>query len=99
MNPEEESKQLNTLITNPAFYHISQNILWNLDHETHLTFRSVCQSWRAQVDDPVFWIKKCTRRGQPKDLEIAFLDLLQRMEENAFLKQDLKECLMKTSVH
>ena len=37
--PSFETSKLNTLITDERFHHISQRILSNLDHESHLRFR------------------------------------------------------------
>ena len=91
-----ETSKLNTLITDERFHHISQRILSNLDHESHLRFRLVCQSWNKQVDNPFFWIKKCKNTGQqPEGLHFAWIELLQKIEENDLPDEDFKECLMK----
>ena len=54
----------NSIIGNPGFPGINQNILFYLDHESQMAFRQVCQSWKEQVDIPLFWIKKLNRVGQ-----------------------------------
>ena len=91
-----ETSKLNTLIIVERFHHISQRILSNLDHESHLRFRLVCQSWNKTVDNPFFWIKKCKNTGQqPEELHFAWIELLQKIEENDLPDEDFKECLMK----
>ena len=52
------------VIGNPGLPVITQNILFYLDHKSQMAFRQVCQSWKEQVDIPLFWIKKLNRVGQ-----------------------------------
>ena len=61
-----EPEGANVVIGNPGFSCINQIILSFLDHESQMSFRQVCQSWKAQVDQPQFWIKKLDLKG--KDL-------------------------------
>ena len=69
---------ISSLITNPGYSIISQKILRCLDHKSHLTFRLVSKSWKIQVDCPYFWMKKCVQKGMPKNLQVAWTELLQR---------------------
>ena len=48
-------------IENPGYQHIGQLIFQYLDHKTFLLCRFVCQAWKIFLDDPKFWIRKCTR--------------------------------------
>ena len=50
---------------------------------------------KIHVDQPIFWIQKLDKSGQPKELHDALIDLLQRIEKGSFLEQELVECLMK----
>ena len=41
--------ETNSIIGNPGFPGINQNILFYLDHESQMAFRQVCQSWKEQL--------------------------------------------------
>ena len=47
------------------------------------------------MNQPIFWIQKLDKSGQPNVLHDALIDLLQRIEKGSFLEQELVECLMK----
>ena len=79
-----ETSKLNSLIIDERFHHISQRILSNLelDHESHLRFRLVCQSWNKQVDNPFFWIKNCKNTGQqPEELHFVGLNCFKKLKK------------------
>ena len=59
---------MDTLINNPGFNNITKKIFLLLDHETLLTCRLVCKSFKTKVEDPYCWIKICSQLGQPKSL-------------------------------
>ena len=84
---DQEMQELNvgisSLITNPGYSMISQKILQCLGHKSHLTLRLVFKSWKIQVDSPVFWLKKCVQKGMPKYLQVAWIDLLQRIHSES----------------
>ena len=81
-----ETSKLNTLIIDERFHHISQRILSNLDHESHLRFRLVCQSWNKQVDNPFFWIKNCKNTGQqPEELHFVGLNCFKKLKKMIYL--------------
>ena len=87
---------MNIVMSNPGFSQIAQNIIWRLDHKSQLNCRMVDQTWKAQVDQPYFWIKKLdSEKGQLKDLREAWIDLAGRIEKGSFLEQELRKCLMK----
>ena len=58
--------ETNNITSNAGFPSINQNILLYLDHESQMAFRQVCQSWKEQVDVPLFWIKKLNLKSYPK---------------------------------
>ena len=103
--PQEiEPFHINTLFKNPAFSHISEKILWFLDHKTQLSCRLVCQSWKAQIDQPRFWIKKCDQEKthcdfwhapQPKYIHHAWIELDGKVEKGSPAEQDFTKLLMK----
>ena len=81
---------------NPGYSCIARKILWFLDHQDQMACRLVSPTWKAHMDQPSFWIKKCDQRGQTKELHDAWIDLIQRIEEEgSYLEQELLECLMK----
>ena len=92
---EEEIQMNNSLIGNPGFSQINQQIISYLDHKSQMAFRSVCQSWKAQVDEPHFWIKKLDSKGQSKNFRKAWIDLVGRIPKGSDLEKEVTECLMK----
>ena len=71
--------ETNSIIGNPGFLGINQNILFYLDHESQMAFRQVCQSWKEQVDVPLFWIKKLNLKSHSKQLGNTWIDLVGRL--------------------
>ena len=59
---------MESLINNPGYDNIMQTIFLLMDHETLITCRSVCQSLKIRVEDPNYWIKRCSKIGQSKSL-------------------------------
>ena len=92
---ESTDLQINTIINNPGFVHISQKIFGHLDDKSQLNCRLVCKSWKTQMDQPYFWIKKLDQKGQSQNLHNQWIDLLQRLEKKIFFEQELRRCLMK----
>ena len=87
---------MNIVLSNPGFSQIAQNIIWCLDHKSQLNCRMVDQTWKAQVDQPYFWIKKLDyKKGQSKDLGKAWIDLVGKFEKGSYLEQELRKCLMR----
>ena len=71
---------LTILMTNPGYSQIARNILLRLDHNSQLRCRLVSQSWKGHIDQPLFWILKCDRKGQTKQLHEAWVDMFQDIE-------------------
>ena len=89
-----QSSYMNSLMNNPGFLNITEKILLHLVHKDLQSCRLVCLSWKMQVDQPHFWIKKCNQRGQPGDLFNAWFDLVRRIEKGSFLENELVKCIM-----
>ena len=70
---DKEIQMNHILIGNPGLSSINQSILSSLDHQYQMSFRSVCQSWKEQVDQPYFWIKKLDSKGQSKNLHNSWI--------------------------
>ena len=84
-----------SLIGNPGFPGINQNILFSMDHKSQMAFRQVCQSWKEQVDQPLFWIKKLNLKSHAKELGNAWIELVGRIQKGSDLEKEVIECLMK----
>ena len=54
---------LDNLFNNPGYSHIAQKTFLCLDHQSWLSSRLVCHSWKAHMDPLNFWIKKCDQFG------------------------------------
>ena len=54
---------LDILFNNPGYSHIAQKTFLCLDHQSWLSSRLVCHSWKAHMDPLNFWIKKCDQFG------------------------------------
>ena len=83
----EEIQMENCLIGNPGFSDINQTILSHLDHQSQMAFRQVCQSWKEEVDQPLFWIKKLNLESYQKDLVMCGLTLLEDCKSGLILKK------------
>ena len=91
----EEIQMENCLIGNPGFSDINQTILSYMDHQSQMAFRQVCQSWKEEVDQPLFWIKKLNLESYPKGLGNVWIDLVGRIQKGSDLEKEATECLMK----
>ena len=52
-----QSININKLMENPGFSHITEKILLCLDHKTLQAGQLVCHLWKNQLDQPLLWIK------------------------------------------
>ena len=95
LDSELLGNQVNTIIGTPGFPGINQNILFCLDHKSQMAFRQVCQSWREQVDQPSFWIKKLNLKSHPEEIGNVWIDLVRRIQKGSDLEKEVTECLMK----
>ena len=90
---------MNSIMRNPGYSHIGQKILKLLNHESQMICRLVNPDWKAQMDQAYFWIQKCDKKGQAKELSDSWIDLVQQIERGSHLEQDFVECLMKWHGH
>ena len=89
--------RMESLINNPGFDNITKKIFLLLDHETLLTCRLVCKSFKTKVEDPYCWIKRCSQLGQPKSLTNSWTDLVQYQTHKKswlmkYIKMESKNC-------
>ena len=78
-----------------SYYGFDQTILSYLDHQSQMVFKLVCQSWKEEVDQPLFWIKKLNLESYPKGLGNVWIDLVGRIQKGSDLEKEVTECLMK----
>ena len=52
-----------SIFNNPGLQHIAENIFGNVNYEDLEVCRSVNQSCKNILDEPIFWLKKFIRRG------------------------------------
>ena len=69
-----------TIIGNPGFPSINQNILFSMDHNSQMAFRQVCQSWRKQVDQPFFWIKKLNLKRNSREVGKIWIGFVRKIQ-------------------
>ena len=96
------------LFTNPGYSHMAQKIFGYLDHKSQLLSRLVCQSWKAQIDQPHFWIKKCDQLGQEFfkswkaqnriPISESWIDVANGLEKGSVAERGLVKLLMKEFV-
>ena len=54
---------LESIFNNPGLQHIAENIFCNLNYENLELCRTVNQSCKKILNEPMFWLKKFIRRG------------------------------------
>ena len=81
---------------NPGLSHIGENILMNLDCNSLILCRIVCQTWKIILDNPRFWLKLCFQKVAkiPLKLHIEWKELILKTEDTN-LKQNVTFLLMK----
>ena len=95
LDEEIQMRTTNSLIGHSGFSDINQIILFCLDHDSQMSFRQVCQSWKAQLDHPQFWMKKLDLKGcQSKELQKEWIDFVGRVQKGSKLEKEVTECLM-----
>ena len=92
-----ESK-MNSLINNAGYSHVTKKIFMLLDGQNLLACRLTCQSWKINVEQPDYLIEKCKKKGQPKELEDLWIDLLQKTKQGTKIEHKVVQCLMKWSI-
>ena len=91
--------QMGSLINNPGYHNITKKIFLLLDHESLITCRSVCQSLKTKVEDPYYWINRCSKIGQSKSLTDSWIDLVQRIEKISLIEHKFVQCLIKWTLN
>ena len=56
-------KNMDQIINNPGFQHITEKILLNLDYEDFQVCKLINKSCKEILDNPMFWLKKWKSRG------------------------------------
>ena len=64
---------MENLIKNPGLKHLAENIFLYLDYEDIINCQIVSESWNGFLENPMFWLKKWTRRGLSKENKIGWI--------------------------
>ena len=96
---------MDLFLNNPGLQHIGQTILFYLDHKSLLECRSVNRSWKAVLDNPKFWIKKCrqkningkNRKKWIKRIRMKWIKLIQ-LQKDEDVEQNITMCLIKMQI-
>ena len=82
------------LIKNPGFQQIAETVFLYLNLEALLICTLVSKTFKAFLDNPKFWLKKCSEKNLSKDLRILWTNLIKKIE-NTSLEQNVNSCLVK----
>ena len=63
------------------FIDIGEKVFEHLDFKTILNCKLVCQSWNQIVANPMFWMKKLKKMGQPSEASKKWIDLISKSKE------------------
>ena len=88
---------IDLLFNNPGYSHIAEKILWYLDHNSQLRCKLVCRSWKALIDKPQFWIKKCYpifKKSFQYDHRDIWLEIANEMKVSETGQKSLLKILM-----
>ena len=89
---------MNSLINNPGYFHVTKKIFMLLDDQNLLACRLICQSWKINLEQPNYLIEKCKKKGQPKELQESWIDLLQKIKKDTKIEKKVVQCLLKWSI-
>ena len=88
---------LDILFNNPGYSHIAQKTFLCLDHQSWLSSRLVCHSWKAHMDPLNFWIRKCDQVGcfkRQRDIRDAYVIVAKAFEKGSEQEQAVRKLLM-----
>ena len=68
---------MNQIISYPGFQHVTENILLNLNYQDVMNCRLVCKSFEKVLKNPIFWLRKCSKRGFSKNNYADWLRAIQ----------------------
>ena len=68
---------MENIIKNPGLQHITENIFWNLDHQSIENGRQINQSCKEILDNPLFWLGKLIRLGLSKKDQMDWMKAIQ----------------------
>ena len=77
------------LIKKPGLKHLADNIFLYLDYEDIIICEVVDESWNRFLENPMFWLKKWTRKGLSKRNEIAWRKAIQLAGKNIEIEKNI----------
>ena len=76
-----------------GFQHIGEKIFELVAFQDLLTCRSVCQSWKLILDNPMHWLLKLNKFGQTKKAFKEFLALIRNASKAGIPPTKIGYCL------
>ena len=75
------------------FPHIAEIILNFMDANDLQDLRSVCKSWQKIIDNPIFWLAKLKKIGQPADITEKWQTIIAKARENEMFDEKVTQAL------
>ena len=85
---------MENLIKNPGLKHLAENIFLYLDYEDIINCQIVSESWNGFLENPMFWLKKWTRRGLSKKNKIGWIKAI-RLTKNIKIEHNIVSYMKK----
>ena len=85
---------MENLIKNPGLKHLAENIFLYLDYEDIINCQIVSESWNRFLENPMFWLKKWTRRGLSKENKIGWIKAI-RLTKNIKIEHNIVSYMKK----
>ena len=80
---------MENLIKNPGLKHLAENIFLYLDYEDIINCQIVSESWNRFLENPMFWLKKWTRKGLSKKNKIDWIKAINLSREDIKIEHNI----------
>ena len=84
---------INKLFKSEGFKDITEKILKYLDHNSQLSCRLVCHSWKDRID-PFFWIKKFDEKKISKENRNIWVEIANNIQRGSQTEKNLVKYMM-----
>ena len=75
------------------FPHIAEKIFNFMDINCLQNLRSVCRSWQNIIDNPIFWLTKLNKFGQPADITEKWQTIIAKAKESEMSNEKVTQAL------
>ena len=86
---------MESLIKNPGLKHLAENIFLYLDYEDIINCQIVSESWNGFLENPMFWLKKWTRKGLSKKNKIDWIKAINLSREDIKIEHNIVSYMKK----